>query len=60
FGKDTRITKLEDGSFEASFVTAPEGFIYWALQYMQHVEVLEPQHVRDKVVEAIKNNRYGV
>lgn len=60
FGKDTRITKLEDGSFEASFVTAPEGLIYWALQYMQHVEVLEPQHVRDKVVEAIKHNRYGV
>lgn len=60
FGKDTRITPLEDGSFEASFMSAPEGLIYWALQYMQHVEVLEPAHVRALVTDAIKHNKYGV
>ncbi len=60
FGSDTIISKNEDGSFDASVYTATEGLIYWALQYLQDVEVLSPPSVREKVIEAIKSNPYKV
>ena len=61
FGSDTIISKPEsDGSFTASFKTSVQGFIYWALQYMQHVEVLEPKHLRDEITEIINGkNKYN-
>ncbi|MCQ2553060.1 MAG: WYL domain-containing protein [Clostridia bacterium] len=58
FGKDVVITKNADGSFNASFLTATEGLVYWALQYLQHVEVISPKEVRERVIEAINSNKY--
>ena len=59
FGKDVMIVPAEDGTFTATFSTATEGLIYWALQYLQQVEVLSPADVRERVIAAIKNNKYG-
>lgn len=58
FGKDVVITKNSDGSFNASFLTATEGLVYWALQYLQHVEVISPKEVRERVIESINSNKY--
>ena len=60
FGSDAVIKENKDGSFDASVYTATEGLIYWALQYLQDVEVLGPTDVREKIIEAVKNNPYGV
>ncbi len=60
FGNDISITKNPDGSFDASVYTATEGLVYWALQYLQDVEVLSPSDVREKVIDAIKQNLYGI
>ena len=58
FGTDVTIIPKSQTSFEAVFKAAPEGLIYWALQYLQHVEVLAPESVREAVIAAIRNNRY--
>ncbi len=58
FGSDISIKENPDGSFDAVVRTATEGLVYWALQYLQDVEVLSPKDVRDKIIEALKNNPY--
>ena len=59
FGSETVIKKNPDGSFNAIMRTATEGLVYWALQYLQDVEVLSPEDIREKIIEAIKANPYG-
>ena len=58
FGNDVTITENKDGSFEAYFRAAPEGLVYWALQYLQSVEVIQPKSVRDAVIKAINESHY--
>jgi len=59
FGFDIIIIPSKDGrSFEAVFSAPPEGIKYWALQQIEHVEVLAPESLRQQVIEAIKNNKY--
>jgi len=60
FGKDVVIQKNNDGTFEAMFKSAPGGLIYWALQNLETVEVVSPKSVRDEIIKAIKENKYGV
>lgn len=60
FGKDTLITDNGDGTFTADVLTAAEGLVYWALQYMQDAEIVSPAPLRRKIKEAIRANRYGV
>jgi predicted DNA-binding transcriptional regulator YafY len=60
FGSDISIRENQDGSFDASVLTATEGLVYWALQYLQDVEVLSPPEVREEIIKAIKDNPYGV
>jgi len=61
FGSDITIieNKNGDGGFEAVFSAAPEGIAYWALQYLQHVEVISPKSLRERVINAIASNKYG-
>lgn len=60
FGKDIVIQKNKDESFEAMFKAAPKGVVYWALQYLDSVEVVSPKEIRDEVKKIIKENKYGV
>ena len=61
FGLDIIIIPSKDGqTFEAVFDAPPAGIVYWALQQVQSVEVLAPEHLRQEVIGAIKNNKYGV
>lgn len=60
FGKDIVIQKNKDDSFEAMFKAAPKGVVYWALQYLDSVEVVSPKEIRDEVKQIIKDNKYGV
>lgn len=59
FGVDITIIPSKDGkSFEAVFSASPQGIKYWALQQLEHVEVLAPESLRSAVLSAIKNNKY--
>lgn len=60
FGKSLRIYKLDDRHFIAKFKAAPQGVIYWTMQYLSQVEVIEPEHMRQKAIEFIKSNPYGI
>jgi len=58
FGSDIKINKQEDGSFITTVYAAPEGLVYWALQYMKIVEVIEPKHIRNQIIQSIKEGVY--
>lgn len=58
FGNDVIIKKNEDGSFEAFFRAAHEGMKYWALQYLQSVELISPEDLREEIVKAVRSNNY--
>ncbi len=61
FGKDdVMIQKNADGSFEAFLKAPPLGLTYWALQYLDSVEVVSPESVRQNVIKILKENKYGV
>ena len=59
FGNDIHIQKETDDTFRAIVTTATEGLVYWALQYLQDVEILMPKDVRDQIIHAVENNPYG-
>ena len=59
FGLDIIIIPENNGeSFIASFSAPPQGVLYWALQQMQHVEVLEPVALREQIKDIVKNSAY--
>ena len=37
-----------------------EGLGYWEGHYIDFCEALEPQSMRESVIEVIKNNKYGI
>lgn len=45
---------------EFTFCVAAEGFAYWAMKFIEDIEVVEPEGVRAHIVRMIENNRYGV
>lgn len=56
FGKDFRIhPSSEKGMMEITFYCNEKAMLYWALQYGPYAEVLEPQSLRDKVKQAVKD-----
>lgn len=54
FGKNIRLEKHDDNSFDAYVKSSKQGMVYLALQYINYMEVLEPQEIRDEVKSAIK------
>ena len=57
FGKDTIITP-KDGKYEILVNAPSEGMMYWALQYIQHIEVITPLELRHSISKAIKESNY--
>ncbi len=55
FGKDIRLEKDDDKHFVAYVKTSKQGMVYLALQFINHMEVLEPKAIRDEVKDALKN-----
>ena len=64
FGKDISITKTDDESkVTVSMFASPTAMMFWALQYLNHVEILSPVHLRDRIKESLaeglkKYNKY--
>ena len=52
----------DDECIEVRIKTCVNGFYYWALQYGENIEVLEPQSLRDRIRNAVTgiSNTYSV
>ena len=55
FGKDVVFTDADDTEVTVNVRVSEEAMFYWALQYGEHIEVLEPERLRDKVRNAAKS-----
>jgi len=58
FGTDIQVYDRDEETFVASFTAPLRGVRFWALQYLQYVEVVEPAWLREEIIESIKKNRY--
>ena len=53
FGTGFRVSYGEDDdNIIASLKCNPDAFFYWAMQYGQNIEVLEPESMRDRIRQA--------
>ena len=61
FGEDLSIYK-KGNIIYSNLNVSEDALVYWALQYGEHVEVIEPLSTRTKIKErlAILNKKYGV
>ncbi len=60
FGSDIRVEDYDEDRCRVKLTTVEDGFRFWALHFVNCVEVLEPESVRNSIIEYIKGNRYGV
>lgn len=52
FGKDVQFFKSGD-KIEAMLKVNEDALVYWALQYGEHVEILEPESAREKIKKSL-------
>lgn len=53
FGKDFNILKSDEEMMEVSVICNEDAMFFWALQYGEYVEVLEPKSLRDRVKRTV-------
>ena len=58
FGTEVQIRERDENTFTAGFTAPPRGVKFWALQYLPHVEVVEPAWLREKIIESLGKNKY--
>lgn len=58
FGTNITIDSHEDGRLKITLKAFPMGMKYWALQYLEFVEVVAPTALRNEIINLIKNNKY--
>ena len=64
FGKDIKVSKHPDLDKKVivSLIASPNAMEHWVMQYLNYVELVSPQHLRDKVCETLKKGmeKYGI
>ena len=56
FGSDIRIAKTdEESKVRISVKASPNAMVHWAMQYIDHVEIISPESMRDRICESLKN-----
>lgn len=56
FGTDARIMKTDDeNKVKVSIKASPNAMEHWAMQYINHVEIISPESLRTRVKEALEN-----
>ena len=56
FGKDVRFAKCADeGKVEASVTASPQAMQHWAMQYIDHVEIISPPNLREAILQSLKS-----
>lgn len=56
FGTDVRLTKTDDrDKVTVELKASPYAMKYWAMQYINHVEIIQPESLRNRMKEALEN-----
>lgn len=60
FGKDIRIEERQDGRFSVSVRASVNAMEYWAMQYLNAVEILSPSELRERIKKNVRtaNEKY--
>ena len=60
FGKDIRIEERQDGRFLVKVKASANAMEYWAMQYLNAVEILSPLELRERIKKNLKtaNEKY--
>ena len=61
FGKDIKIEELEDGRFLIKVKASINAMEYWAMQYLNAVEIVSPLELRERIKKnvATANEKYN-
>lgn len=54
FGEEVKLTDMGGGKFEAAVLASPNAMEYWALQYLNFVEIKTPLKLREKIKDNLK------
>jgi len=54
FGLDFKITPIDDEYMNVELSASPSAMVYWAIQYGDNAEVVEPQSLRNRIRDMIK------
>lgn len=57
FGKDVSIEEVENNQFILTTKSSSQGIVYLGLQYLDHLEVIEPFDAREQISQMIANNK---
>lgn len=55
FGNGAKMVKMDDGRVKVGVYASTAAVEYWAMQYLNFVEVTAPESLREKIKENIKN-----
>ena len=55
FGKDVSFSDVDENEVTASVRVSEEAMFYWSMQYGEHIEVLEPEKLRERIKAAVKS-----
>ena len=58
FGKDVTIEKINNEEFILTTKSSSQGIVYLGLQYLDHLEVIEPIDAREEISKIIKSNKH--
>lgn len=53
FGRDVKITQLDDGNYQFSLMASPKAMRFWVLQFGKYVKVLSPKTLVDQIKDDI-------
>ncbi len=54
FGRDVRITEQDENTILVSVKASPMAMEHWAMQYINHVEIVKPISLRERIKETIQ------
>ena len=56
FGTDVRMSTLEDqDKVSVEIKASPNAMEHWAMQYINHVEIISPESLRNRIKEALES-----
>ena len=55
FGTDISLRPLDGGRVMVSLRASLQAMEHWATQYINHVEVIAPKELRDKITESLQH-----
>ncbi len=56
FGFEFNVKKIENEKIKISLKVSPAAMEFWAMQYLNYVEIVSPEYIRLNIKESLKNN----